>query len=639
MSFKIALINVWWNENSIDQRLFNSTIEQNQYFNTLTSGYYTDLLNFNISNNIETEICYYDKSNRTITELLRCNYAVVDEFNSNNQLIRRRFYFAYPRQDSGKQLIVKLVLDDIQQNYLTIRENSNAFIKKAHLNRWQNFLTPLYFDTGIYSNLYERTEFNFNKRLSKRTKIHFNTFFENLPNIKNFMDNQKGWYYIFLDPNHSFTFKDKNNNTFTAKLPVCHVVDKDTGSTYSTQFPIICLPSEDNIIEFTSSDRTIDVYTIQDFLNDNNDFSYIYSMKFSELSPFSNAIGPNAPANMPCQVLADNMIEFQNCTENTQYISNTYISSIRVYEATQNHNGVICVTSQTNYVLSDEFTPIKKLKYNLSSVLSLRNPDFNPKFCTSDFYEIRLKNMGGGETFTYDFLKLGMEKFKIKHSEILTPDVQRTYDRIYNTSGIYSADCEDNLTGLVYSNDNSIPFANSYISEFLAQNKNFYLQNAINFGTELSKGFINAFSGKTLSGVENVVNMTTGLINLSITEDNMKNSPSSMKNAQGNILFTQAIDNIGLYIEEFEVIPFEKNIADDEMYLKGFNFNKRNLLQNMDSSRVYFNYIEADEIMFDRSVKLSNIEKERLANKLKAIRFWHTDTMELLNENYEVNLT
>ena len=75
----------------------------------------------------------------------------------------------------------------------------------------------------------------------------------------------------------------------------------------------------------------------------------------------------------------------------------------------------------------------------------------------------------------------------------------------------------------------------------------------------------------------------------------------------------------------------------DVMYKNGFAYNRVDSISNYDNIRYYFNYIEADvETITGR---MSNIEKERLRERLTAVRFWNTDTLQYSLENYERRLS
>lgn len=137
--YRIALCNVFWTEEDINTRFFSSIAEQNAYFNSLTAGKFSSLSNFNMGNNIETAVTYRDDSNRSVEELVACNYAVVQKYDEESGVIlSRRYFFAYPQQDSGRQMRVTLSLDDIQTNYFKFKDQiAPCLIKRACLDRWQ----------------------------------------------------------------------------------------------------------------------------------------------------------------------------------------------------------------------------------------------------------------------------------------------------------------------------------------------------------------------------------------------------------------------------------------------------------------------------------------------------------------------
>ena len=77
-------------------------------------------------------------------------------------------------------------------------------------------------------------------------------------------------------------------------------------------------------------------------------------------------------------------------------------------------------------------------------------------------------------------------------------------------------------------------------------------------------------------------------------------------------------------------------VIDDYTYKNGFAYNRVDSISNYDNIRYYFNYIEADVESITGNI--SNLEKERLRERLSAVRFWNTDTLQYTLENYERRL-
>ena len=125
LKYKIALINVFWSKNDINTRYFETIAEQKTYFDNLIEGKgFSPLSNFNMNDNTETIVTFTDESGRDAETLCKTNYAVViktDEDNGGREL-SRRYYFAYSKQDSGKQMRTMLELDDIQTNYFSNKD-------------------------------------------------------------------------------------------------------------------------------------------------------------------------------------------------------------------------------------------------------------------------------------------------------------------------------------------------------------------------------------------------------------------------------------------------------------------------------------------------------------------------------------
>ena len=138
LKYKIALVNVFWSEDDNNTRYFINRNEQNLYFDNLANGKISPFVNFNMGNYIDTSITYLDKSDRSVDEILKCNYAIVYKYDEDDLIVDRRYYFAYPSQDSGRQMRVALRLDDVQTNFLSKQGlfDQQVMITRAHLNRY-----------------------------------------------------------------------------------------------------------------------------------------------------------------------------------------------------------------------------------------------------------------------------------------------------------------------------------------------------------------------------------------------------------------------------------------------------------------------------------------------------------------------
>jgi len=232
--------------------------------------------------------------------------------------------------------------------------------------------------------------------------------------------------------------------------------------------------------------------------------------------------------------------------------------------------------------------------------------------------------------------KLNTDRFIFEYSEALTPDVTRSYLRIKNPSGVYIGATSENLTGLVDSADMSLMVDNDQLSQMLANNKNFYLQNVLNVGEKALMGGIGGAiaGGGWGSLISAGVNAGMSLINVNLSIDNMRNAPKDLKNANGNAYFNMTYTEPGLYIEEYEILQNEKQIINDEMFKNGYVVNLIGKVSDYDNIRHTFNYLSANVETISAPISIE--EKERLKQKLQNVRFWNTDTIDYENaKNYE----
>lgn len=647
--FRIALVNVFWSENDINTRYFESVSDQSAYFDELTRGNFSFLVNFNMGNNIETSVIYRDTSNRPVSELVASNYAVVQEVEVNEgsdeiEVINERYFFAYPSQDSGRQMKVTLSLDDIQTNYFKYKNQiSPCLIKRANLNRWiDNGDDTISFNGNVDSPLFEAEPFeNVSKRMSKRTKLNLSPkksedIFREWLN-----ENVLAWEYVYLTQNKYHLLTGDEDLTAIHMYPFEApeiLPNVPQGGTISSALVCICFPIykndyhwgdiPENCIAFqvgsSVSSEKIFIHTqgMERFYALNNNRSNVYARKYSFVSPFEDHLGPNN-----CEIDAHNNLIYRgsvSCKE----LQTGYFSDRTDFQKV----GVIYKEYQTSqYHLSNEYSIDKKLTFNKNEVVgALKDIKFNPKLLSQQFYELNV--VIGGQKFSYDAQKLNKEKLKIAYNEALTPDITKGYARIYDTSGVYIKQCEENLTGLVYTNDNSLMVDNDKLSEMLANNKNFFLQQGLNIGKAVGESVSAIISGRWDKPVQTLF----GMVDQSLSIGNMRNAPHQVSNANGNVYFNALISNYLPHIEEYDLLDVEKQVVNDLMFQNGFAFNKIDNIGNYDNIRHFFNYIEAE--VENISAPISNTEKERLKTKLKMVRFWNSDTIQYDYENYENSL-
>jgi hypothetical protein len=327
--------------------------------------------------------------------------------------------------------------------------------------------------------------------------------------------------------------------------------------------------------------------------------------------------------------------------------------------------------SHTEYYPTETYTLSKDFTFTTASLRGNRDIRFNPKLISTDYFQLALES-ADGQRFDYDAQKLNLKTFRFRYTSPLTPDLTKGYLRaeIPNDNGVFTRDTMTNLTGLIFSCDDSMIYTSSAWDEFMVNNKNFALSmqlerdfdvkradtalimGNVNAGMQMIGGGIQLASGNPagLSGLlggassaaSNFVNhqLQREGIELAQTQkllslDNMSASPNSLKNASGNTYFTAAITKHQLFICEYEALPHELKIADDDMYLNGYTYNVIGNLKDFWNIRKYFNFVRA-QIRIIGGLSLSNERRNNLRDRFAmGVRFWKSDTVQYNLENYE----
>ena len=644
LEYQIALVNVFWSQNDINNRFFSSTQEQEEYFNALTGGKYSSLVNYNMGDNIETSITYRDNSGRDIDELISCNYAVVKRIKDND--ITYRYFFAQAKQDSGNQLRVNLSLDDFQTNYIKYRNQIGpCMINRACLNRFveSGQAGVVKFDASLTSKLFEEeTITETSKRLVKRTKVNINTSFKNKTIGKWLNENVYGFLYVFLDSTHAYKFFNKNKNETTDNFIVKLTYNNLEGSSHriSSQLYCACIPicnGKKSIKfkeRFSQVEYDYDIGALNEFFKNNNDYTYCYAIKFI---PF---MIDNRTLNSIIYEIdgAGNLIVDCEFMGGDNYLECGF-GRLGITSNTKNDVILLC-DYQSNVNIECTYNIDREFEFNKSDIIgSVKSPKFNPKLLNEKYQSIRISD-GQGEGFEYSLQKINKNNINLLYTEGITPDISRRYIRLLDND-YYITDLAYNGTGFTNTDDTSLTMVTSAYQSMLANNKNFYLQATLGRIIDASssiKGAINSGITGNIGGVVSntlggVTNYATSLINQNLNIDNVKSSPASVNNLKGNIINQLMYSPPGCYVEEYSIIDNEKEIINDYMNEFGFTYNQTDYLTNVDNIRKYYNYVEAE--IETINVPINNVEKERLKQRMRSIRMWNSDNIDYTNENYE----
>lgn len=646
LKYEIALINVWWEEQGTDTRYFEGVEEQTQYFETKASGLYSTFSNFNMGDNINTTIIYKCPQNLDINTLVASNYAVVRRTNEDNTFTYR-YFFATCEQDSNNQIRCKLSLDDIQTNYFRYKARyGDCFIRRAHLDRFDEIDADnkVRFNLNKNSKLFNKEPFdNISKRLVSRQKINYKI--DSTPNSKLnkwLNDNVAGWNYVFIDPRKSYKFYSKQGTDVNIKLPSLTYRNGVNGVA-----SVICVPlikeSKEMYIYNTMFNPTISInatgfkFALDFFRNDNNDTSYYYSNKISLKPPFPYK---QYIENADYVISNDRLYLLGNFIDSVNDIDQTKINVAKTEGlAGLNKAGVCLITNDDKKLESETIELPYEFEFNVNDIVgSSRNSIYNPKLLSSDFVDLTLSD-NCSSSFSYDVGKINNKNISIEYDEVLTPDITKGYSRIKftNQDDVYIPETGLNMTGLVSSNDTSLPYDNGQMAQMLANNKNFYMQTNMEIATSAIQGLLNVSKGNYVASASTGISLGTNIANKMFAIDNMKNAPSQMKNSSGNATLQISISDIANYLEIYESLDFDKKKADDFMFMNGYSVGVHDNINTYTNIRKLFNYIECDlEVI---TAPISNKEKQRIKLRFaNGIRFWNTDSISYTNENYERRL-
>lgn len=684
--YEMSLIDNPFDGNSVNTRYFESQEEQqNWYLNKVKeSGVpFTKTFTPNINSLLLTKQTYINEQGIDINDILVKNYAVIRAIKNNIP----QYYYYYKVESANvgmnNQPTFDLKLDTIQTYYFDPRiEFSDCFITRACLNRFVKYGSGFRFNTMENSPLFEREIIhNAEKRLVKREVVSIlKTGQKTLDDW--YKDNILGWIYLYINGGQIYNMSEADNSTASVKYAFSRLYytsykSKENGyydSMYNT-LPCLAVPvyKKSNTIKMRngSTDLVFDKSAIDSFI-DTNSSNYIYSIKFSIVPPFDIA----SIDGEGWSIEDDDLIIDSTISILTSYIKYTdeqgqeqNLETVRTFAPSKGFKGVnglraqkssenayFYVTQQRNVTLNINYTYGEDSYFTKENIVGAnKNPKFNPKLFSSDYMALRISdNTQNGSD--YDILKLGADGVvQLRYTEALTPDITKKYIRIYkeNDYCIYNTSISENLTGFVNSDDSTLIIESDKYKTMLANNKNFFLQNSINRGFELgqsvlgtlggaAQGFIasggqpaGAVLGAGMSLLNTGLNYAKSKISESLTVDNLKNAPNSINGAKGNAIFNTMYSDIGIVVETYDILPYEKEIINDNMVMFGLTVNKVAKIKDYDNIRKYFNYVEA-KIENIKGISLSNTIREDIKQQFEnGIRFWNSDTIQYDLENYE----
>lgn len=667
LNYQIALTCVAFDNSYKNVLRFSSRQDQEDYFNV--NSLFSNAKNCNYAvNNLMNAVIYYDAdANDNINELLSKNYCIVKDLHKNVPLKYYYYYIINATQESGNRIKLNLELDIFQTYYIDLTFG-DCLINRAHLNRFKDAgAGDIVFNGDVDSKLFEKEPItNVAKRLTKRTKISLNTYFEDNTINKWLDDNVIAWMYAFMDPTHIYQFAfdltkviDISNPTgdyqsdFSPNVGTLIYPRETEGQTTArlsatdSEVMAICIPiyKSNNYLyisqNFSGKENKLIRITndaLAYFLKYNGGGSFVYGLKISNVPPFSDRIGASYH-DIQYQIDDNGNLILRDAVQIPGIDSDWYAlfenttAYITAYDSV--YRGILAVDTQKPIIKAKPYTIDKEIKFVKSHLIGVKkDPKFNPKLLAQEYYEVNLTDETE-EGFSYDIQKLNNNILNIGYMEPLVPYTTKNYITLLDTEGVYISDTSKNLTGRVGSNDLSLIYTTSQYQSMIANNKNFAEIASTNFGIDFAKSAMNSVLNPL--NVTGVLDVGKNMINFALTTDNMRNAPSALSNAKGNAYFNLLTTSIGIFVEEYDILDNEKNIINDYMDLYGFTFNNLGNIKDFDNIRKYHNFVQAQiETISCENINISEIVHQKFRQCFaNGVRFWNTDNFNYDLENYE----
>lgn len=692
VQYDMGILNWEFGNDNQNTQWFKSQSEQIQFFINKANNHIAQIKAPNLDSLTITSQVYPnpEETKLNIFELANKNYAFIRKHDYGKAANEDDYYFyriTSARIGANRQVEYDLALDTFQTfMFRSGRKIPDCNILRAHLNRWVSGSESGYVKFNGYddSPLFEREELqNMSKRLVKRQYVSFNNQFRDPEDVEKdaadkwLDENVLYWVYFFVDPNHPYTFtgkdgKDHSQYLLSGPLLAINVAkgttipqrEDEKYSVYNSidsKFVACCIPILKEGLNIglrvrykvgTNYDYVrIDQAAELIFKNNNNDNAYYFGYKISTIPPFKKM---DYPASQKYEIDSDgNLILFGELIDEEGRIKFGNLYAIpQTYADIPRFDAIFVVDIQPNSVVSSEITLKAKFEFPYDLLIGMPRiaaTPFNPKLLNSDYYTLNVCDHTGNG-YEYDLQKLNKSKFYIEYSEPLVPGVTVGYARIKDTDGVYITDCADNYTGLVINTDMTLTLATSQYQQMLANNKNYHSQNT----DTLLQGLITTLgAGAAAAGMTNPVTAIGGTAlgllgigmkykNIGKTVDNMKSAPGQIQKASTSALMNIMVDRPGIYVEEYQILPNEQQMVNDEMFKNGFAYNRIDQIDKYTNTRYYFNYIQA-EVEDIQGVEMSNTAKQDLITRFaNGIRMWNRKApdykyyLQYDLENYEI---
>lgn len=612
---------------------------------------YNDGINANITIPLSesTNDDIFLKSSLSMQEALQKQYCIIEETNDETAEKKKYFYFITSAKISNLYVIKYSLELDIFTTYYNKDKFKNGVVKRALVDRWQLDGDNVRFnnsaDTKIY-NIDDNIEASKKLNTSQKIKFQFHHWNANADDLDTWLNaNIVAWKYLYIQSDKQYNYKDASGQSATASYIQNGAVIGDIEESYS----IIAIPiykTNRKIFLRTSAQAfAVDDSALYDFLSVNNNYSYVYAVKISNTPPFIIPKDAQSDYNFTYSIIAGSLYIDATTIEATNNNLLRYQSLERggIITNYQDFKAIFNVAYQTKTPLKSELLNVGYIsKFTKNEIKNgYKNYFFEPSAWCQKRFELRLTY--NGQVYTKNAMNLQSDKLQLMYYEPLTLGITKInikwYSDINTSSAIFNKNNNDIIGGFIISDDTSLTTANDKLSEVLANNKNYFLQQQIGIATSYAKSGVNSIVGGKLD-LMGFVSSGIKEINTNLENENLENSPSRLVSASGNIEFNNLIHDLGVYLEVWQTTDAYIRQSGEYYYKNGNYINEIGDLATYSNTRKYFNYIEYEDFkIIDLQLNNDIIEKFKSAFN-SGLTLWHSanNFLDYAPQNYEIYL-
>ena len=687
INYQIGLINFPFDDQSENTLFFDSQATQQAYMEGKVSSEsttYLDMTAPNLNTTLLTNVVYDAGQITTgrydLNRLSNLNYAIIKKTTvpPNTSTSQKEYYYYWVTQctqGADGILLLDLKLDTIQ----TYMFNPNisipdCLIERAHLNRWEempNDATKIRFanrkDNPIL--LAEPNVGDSGKTCTARTNLAFS--WTGISDVDRWLTaNISYWVYAYVDTtNIDYIVDTYNSNAKISGADTVVGMKSCDGSEYKYPYGVFCYPvyrNNSKVIKFlrkyigtNGASKTIGIDDFSNFLSRNGGTSHIFCVKASIVPPFGGGhyFAPYTTTD-PDTVNMGNEIYIDENGDLILKTTNVHAQDANCYIKFTDANGNLCcrltasstidtsihlftapqqiIQSFNSYNANDFTTPI----FNKTDIIGANhNAEYNPKMYQTDFVEYHLKDNAGYD-YVYDKSKARTQYSiaQFLYSEALQPEITRYYCRYNSSESIYSYFMTEDYTGLAGSIDTTLSLAVDSYDNFIANNRNFWLQTLLGFGLNIAGSGIkstNPVAGATSAGLS-LFDSAFALSDRLFTKSNLEQAPDSIRNTSGSILGNLQIAPMAIFLETWSAYDTTSITADTYMNLNGYIYNQVDSVLGYLHTRKYFNYIKA-QLTDIQGVALSNLIRNDIKQRFSnGLRFWDSTTFATNGVQYDL---